>query len=122
MKRAAIIALAVAAIGAPALAQPIIQFDFGPPPPHGSFWEGAPPTLGERIAIARHRLDQLHRMGVIAGGEWDQDNNELIHITILHDELNAFEGGHLSQGQYNWLWGRLDALAHRMHWQASMGF
>ena len=39
MRRKILLAAAVLAIASPALAQPFVQFNFGPPPPHGSFWE-----------------------------------------------------------------------------------
>jgi hypothetical protein len=105
-----------------ASAQPFIQFDFGPPPVHGSFWEGAPPSLGERIHLVDIRMQHLHSDGWISGGEWNSDRDEWNRINILFQELPKLEGGQITPREHAWLWSRLNNLSNRLHWQSSYGY
>jgi len=126
MKRLIFIAFLTSCLSAPAHAQGfpsgIIQFNFGPPPPHGSFWEGAPPNLGERIHIVDLRMQRLRNEGYLSPGEWDGDRHEFDTINLLYHELTKFEGGTLTPREHDWLWGRLNNLSNRLHWQAGLGY
>jgi hypothetical protein len=117
-----LLALALSACASSALAQVDLHFDFGPPPPHGGFWEGAPPTLGERIHLVDVRMQRLHDEGRINSGEWFGDQDEFNRIHILYEEFQKFEGGPLTPREHAWLWARLDKLAQRLHWQSGYGY
>ena len=122
MKRIVLAGALALATATSAHAQAFIQFDFGPPPPHGSFWEGAPPTLQERLHLVDVRMQRLHNDGLLNEQEWVSDREEFNHLNVLVQELPRFEGGTLSAREHNWLWNRLNNLANRLHWQAQLGY
>jgi len=121
MRRYVIAAMALA-IATPAVGQAVVQFDFGPPPPHGSFWEGAPPDLRERIHIVDVRMNRLHQDGRLSDAEWTSDREEFNRIRILYEELTKFENGSISQREHTWLWNRLSYLSDKLHWQSGYGY
>ncbi len=121
MKRLFTLAAAASLLATPAFAQGI-QFNFGPPPPRGTFWENAPMSLSDRIHLVDMRMQRLRQDGLITPAEWGPDHDELSRISILNQELTSFEGGALSAREHNWLWTRLNNLSNRLHWQVNLGY
>jgi hypothetical protein len=122
MKNLILAGALVLATASSAHAQALIQFDFGPPPQRGSFWDGVPPTLQDRLHLVDVRMQRLRSAGILNDAEWASDREEFNHLNVLVQELPRFEGGTLSAREHNWLWGRLNNLANKLHWQAQLGF
>ena len=122
MKRLILLAVAASSIASAAHAQVGIRFDFGPPAQRGTFWEGAPENLGERIQIVDRRMQRLHNEGLIGPGEWENDREELNRIRRMVMESPRMPNGALYPREHNMLWNRLNNLANRLHWQAKLGY
>ena len=122
MKRLVVLAIAASSIATAAHAQVGIRFDFGPPPPRGSFWEGAPQSLAERIQIVDRRMQRLHNEGLIGPGEWVRDVEEFNQIRRGFDNSPRMPNGALYPREHNFLWNRLNNLSNRLHWQANLGY
>lgn len=122
MKRIVLAGALALATATSAHAQAFFHFDFGPPPQRGTFWEGAPPSLQERLHIVDMRMQRLHNDGLLNQQEWASDREEFNHLNVLIQELPRFEGGALTPREHDWLWNRLNNLANRLHWQAQLGY
>jgi hypothetical protein len=66
-------------------AEPVVD-EPGPVGPEDAFWDGAPPSLRERIAFLRHRIERLDREGWLS----PRESEGLFHRVsmIQHQEEN----------------------------------
>jgi hypothetical protein len=124
MKRAILIAIAAASIAGSAAAQigVGVELGFGPPPPRGDFWYGAPPSLAARIDFLGARMRRMRDNGLLTPGQWAADSAELRQIDTLRVTLLARDGGRWLPADHQLVWNRLDGFRRRLNWQASLGY
>lgn len=103
-------------LAAPVHAQPRAGWDAG------SFWEGAPPGVWERIGFLQERIDrgvQHHKLNRV---EAERARNELGRIREMTGNMRSRDGGQLTDTDRTYLQDRLDHLSSDIHWMAHNGW
>ena len=111
----------IAALAAPALAQP--YENFGPPPPPGSFWYGAPQRLHDRIGFLDVRLSRLASAKRLPPAQYYAFRRQLAAVSAEEKrDIYRNGGGPLRAEQTQHLWQLLQGISMHVNWDSHLGY
>ena len=91
-----------------------------PPPPRfrdDGFWDGAPPSIHERIGFLRHRIERLDANGWLAPRESEGLRHRLSEIAGREEVVRDRNDGHLPPEVRDHLNDDLNGVAHKLRWK-----
>ena len=94
---------------------------YGPPPRQGDFWYGAPDDLGRRFDFLQERINRARFDHRIDGREARQLSGDLAGLRRQERRARYRGHGELAPQDRDFIFGRLEELSHRLHWQAEGG-
>lgn len=103
------------------------QAQYAPPPPPGyapgpwnpdQFWAQAPQTPRERIDYLEHRIDTEYARGRISLYDAKQAKTDLRTLRGQIRQMHWMDGGRLAPQDQQFVWNRLNQIAHRIRWDA----
>ncbi len=99
-------------------APPPVYYVPPPPPPvvYGDVWYGAPVGLHERIDFLHSEIARVDQDGWLSPRELGGLYNRLDEIEQEADQLRYQTGGYLLAPDRARLFGELNDVAHRIHW------
>jgi hypothetical protein len=93
-----------------------------PVPAPGTFWNGAPQGVRERIDFMQARIDRGERAGTLSRREAATARQDLADVRRMEANLRRRDGGRLNGADREYIQARIDDVGRNIRWmQASNG-